>query len=99
IYFYGQPQAGSSVEIWAWHQVPIYTSESDAVLLPLQYEDTLVLNLACRLAPQFQRNVDPDLRQQARDSLMRLESINAPQPVASVGFGCCHSNFNIYSGE
>ena len=98
IYFYGQPVAGSSVELWAWHQVPTYTSEADAVLLPLQYEDALVLNLACRLAPHFQLQVHPDVRQQARESLMRLESINAPQPIAQVGFGCPGS-FNIFSGQ
>jgi hypothetical protein len=98
IYFYGRPQAGMSVEIWAWHQVPIYTSEGDAVILPLQYEDALVLNLACRLAPHFQRQLDPVVMQQARESLMRLESINAPQPVAALGFGCCSDSFNIYQG-
>lgn len=99
IYFYGQPRSGTSAEFWAWHQVPVYGSEADLVFLPLQYEDALVLNLACRLAPQFQLPVNPDLRQQARESLMRLMSINAPQPVLSLGFGCCGSDFDIYSGE
>jgi hypothetical protein len=69
------------------------------VVLPLQYEDALVLNLACRLAPQFQLQVHPDVRQQARESLMRLESINAPQPIARIGLAGCHGAFNIYSGE
>jgi hypothetical protein len=31
-------------------------------------------------------------------SLMRLESINAPRPIAEVGFGCCGGGFNIYQG-
>jgi hypothetical protein len=67
------------------------------VLLPLQYEDALVLNLAVRLAPHFQRIIPDDVRQQARESLMRLESINAPKPIAAVGFSCS-DDFNIYSG-
>ena len=54
----------------------------------MQYIDALVLNLAVRLAPHFQRVIPDDVRLQARDSLMRLESINAPKPIASVGFGC-----------
>jgi hypothetical protein len=57
------------------------------------------LNLACRLAPHFQKEVHPDVRQQARESLMRLESINAPKPIADMGgLGCGCGSFNIYSG-
>ncbi len=97
IYFDPWPQGGSIVEIWAWHQVPTYTAEGNLVVMPPQYEDALVLNLACRLAPQFQRQVDPDVRQQARESLMRLESINAPQPIADTGGLGCGCGYDIYS--
>ena len=99
IYFDPWPRAGGSVEIWAWHQVPTYTTEGDIVVMPPQYEDALVLNLACRLGPQFQRPVDPDLRQQARESLMRLESINAPQPIAGTGGLGCGGGYDIYSDQ
>jgi hypothetical protein len=99
LYLYGAPMAGYQLELFTWYQVPTYTSESDLVFLPLQYEDALVLNLACRLAPHFQRPVDPDVRQQARESLMRLMSINAPQPIADTsGLGCSGGRFNIYQG-
>jgi hypothetical protein len=100
LYLYGAPAAGYQLELFTWYQVPTYASASDAVLLPLQYEDCLVLNLACRLAPQFQRAVDPDVRQQARESLMRLLSINAPQPIADTSgvLGCGCGAFNIYEG-
>jgi hypothetical protein len=101
LYLYGAPAAAYQLELFTWYQVPTYVSASDAVLLPLQYEDCLVLNLACRLAPQFQRVVDPDLRQQARESLMRLLSINAPQPIADLsgGLGCGCNRYNVYSDE
>jgi hypothetical protein len=98
IYVYGQPMENLTLELYAWHQVPIFTSLTDVVLLPPGYEDALVLNLAVRLAPHFQRIIPDDVRMQARESLMRLESINAPQPIASVGFGCCGDGFNIYQG-
>jgi hypothetical protein len=99
LYLYGQPVATNGIELWVWHQIPTYKSESDAVILPGQYEDALVLNLACRLAPQFQKEVHPDVRDQARLSLMRLESINAPRPVARLfGLGCGSDNdYNIYN--
>lgn len=102
LYLYGQPVGGNQLEIWAWHQVPVFTSDSDAVILPLQYEDALVLNLACRLAPHFQLPVHPDVRQQARESLMRLESINAPQPIAdtsALDCGYYRNRYNIYSDQ
>ena len=70
--------SGDDLELFVWALVPQFTGLADVVLLPPGYEDALVLNLACRLAPHFQRVVDQDVRQQARESLMRLESINAP---------------------
>ena len=102
LYLYGQPRGGNDLELWVWHQIPIFASDGDAIILPLQYEDALVLNLACRLAPHFQRVVDPDLRQQARESLMRLESINAPQPIADTSALCTGysaNRYNIYSDQ
>ena len=80
-----------TLELWVWHLVPRFTSVSNSVALPPGYEDALVLNLAVRLGPHFQRATDPMLRADARESLMRLESINAPRPIAvlpDIG-GCC----------
>ena len=95
----GQPVGGMSLQLFLWNQVPVYRSLDDVVLLPPGYEDTLVTNLAVRLAPHFQLQVHPDVRQQARESLMRLESLNAPQPIADISALGCHRPFNIYSGE
>src|SRR5215510_4221384 len=64
IYLNGTPGAGSSLELYTWHSVPRASSLTDAVILPDGYEDALVLNLSCRLAPQFQKRVDPDVRDQ-----------------------------------
>jgi hypothetical protein len=98
LYFYGQPAAGQTLELFTWTRVPEFQTITDVVLVPQQYEDAMVLNLAVRLAPHFQLPVNGDVRNDAQKSLMRLESINAPQPIASVGFGCS-DNFNIFSGK
>jgi len=98
IYFYGQPQGGQ-LELYCWHTIPRIQNTTDAVLLPLGYEDAIVLNLACRLAPHFQRVLDPNVFQQARESLMRLESKNAPQPILDTGCGCTSGYMNAYTGE
>jgi hypothetical protein len=110
LYLWGQPQSGQTLELFTWTQVPTFQNLTDQVMLPLQYEDTLVLNLAVRLVSQFPlapnvpRQVDPNLYQQARESLMRLESINAPQPVADTsalcsGSGSGYNRWNIYSDQ
>jgi len=101
LYLWGQPIAGYLLELFTWLLVPGFQAITDVVLLPPGYEDALTLNLAVRLAPHFQRDaVPPDVREDARKSLMRLESINAPRPMAdtSAGLGCGCDGFNIYKG-
>jgi hypothetical protein len=100
LYLYGQPMAGSLIELFCWHLVPQFTTPDDVVFLPPGYEDALVLNLALRLAPHFQRATDPNLREDARISWMRLMSINAPQPIADTTgiLDCGCRGFNIYRG-
>jgi hypothetical protein len=87
LYLSAAPAPGSFLELYIWHLVPEYTSPDDQVLLPPGYEDAFVLNLAVRLAPHFQRAIDPALRHDAQMSLMRLESINAPRPIADLAWG------------
>lgn len=102
LFLWGQPMPGCSLELFYWQLVPTFLTPDDQVLLPPGYEDALVLNLAVRLAPHFQRGVPDDVRMQARESLMRLESINAPRPIADTsaldcGYG--YNRWNIYSDQ
>lgn len=98
IYLWGAPAPDCGLELFVWQTVPKVLAWTDLVAVPDGYEDALVLNLAVRLAPHFQRQLDPLVMQQARESLMRVESINAPKPIADLSLGCgCHG-FNIYSG-
>jgi hypothetical protein len=101
IYLWGQPIAGYLLELFVWHQIPQFVNLTDQVYLPPGYADALVLNLAVRLAPHFQKVLDQNVREDARISLMRLESINAPQPIADLsgglGRGC--NRYNVYSDQ
>ena len=99
--FYGQPQPGYSLELYVWELIPQFSALTDVVLLPPGYEDALVLNLAVRLAPHFQKGaVPPDVRADAQTALMRIESINAPRPIARLPFGGCnYNNYNVKSDE
>ncbi|PWT72946.1 MAG: hypothetical protein C5B60_08820 [Chloroflexi bacterium] len=87
LYIYPQPVPGYILELYQWQLVPTFVTSDDIVCLPPGYEDAFVLNLAVRLAPHFQRPVDPDVRQQARESLMRIQSINAPKPILDASWG------------
>ena len=104
IYLYPQPVPGYILELYIWQLVPRFLTLEDAVVLPPGYEDALTLNLAVRLVTHFPdnrdvpRQVDPNLYKQAQDSLMRLESINAPRPTLDLP--ACQSGYmNVYSGE
>ena len=96
------PPAGDTLELFTWMQVPYFLTLTDEVLLPMQYEDALVLNLAIRLVTHFPLNptqpriVDPALYQQAREALMHLRSINAPQPIAVIPWAFA-SDYNVYT--
>lgn len=104
IYLYPQPVPGYLLELYIWQLVPAFMTVDDAVVLPPGYEDALTLNLAVRLVTQFSNNsniprqVDPNLYEQARLSLMRLESINAPRPTLDLP-RCNTGYMNVYSGE
>jgi hypothetical protein len=101
LYLWGQPMSGQTLELFVWHQVPYVMAITDVVTAPMQYVDALVLNLAVRLAPHFQKVLDQNVREEARISLMRLMSINAPQPIADLsgGPGCGGNRYNVYSDE
>ena len=102
LYLWGQPMSGCSLELFFWQLVPTFLTPDDQVLLPPGYEDALVLNLAIRLAPHFQRVIPPEVRADAREALMRIESINAPRPIAdtsALGCGGGRNNYNIYSDQ
>ena len=99
---WGQPMSGDLLELFFWQLVPRFMTPDDQVLLPPGYEDALVLNLAIRLAPHFQRVIPPEVRADAREALMRIESINAPRPIAdtsALGCGGGRNNYNIYSDQ
>jgi hypothetical protein len=99
LYLYPQPLPGYILELYIWQLVPAFSALTDVVVLPPGYEDALVLNLAVRLGPHFQRAVDPDVRNDAQKALMRIESINAPRPTLDLGCGCKGGYMNVYSGE
>jgi hypothetical protein len=98
LYLWGQPMAGYVLELFPWILIPTFRTITDVVLLPPGYEDALVLNLAVRLAPHFQKGaVPPDVREDAWKALMRLESINAPKPIAPLGRFCDDDDYNVYT--
>lgn len=99
LYFWGQPASGQVLELFTWVQVPAFQNVTDVVLLPMQYEDALVLNLAVRLAPHFQKVLDQNVREDARVALMHLRSINAPRPIADTRALGCGCNYNVFTDE
>lgn len=74
-----QTTTGYSLELFSWQSIPKFAAITDKVTLPDNYEDMLVLNLACRLYPHFQKGDPPvSLQRQADRALAALASKNLP---------------------
>lgn len=98
LYLSGVPPADTSLELFTWYSIPKVVTYTDLIAVPDGYEDAIVLNLAVRLAPHFQKVLDQNVREDARMSLMRLMSINAPQPIASTdALDCGCGGYDVYS--
>lgn len=71
--------------IWALHillkePLPQFTSLSETVLLPLEYEPAITWNLGVRLRPAYQLPPDIGIANMANESLNVLKTANAQVP-------------------
>ena len=89
-----QTDSDLSLALYTPTAVPEFTATSDTVSLPPGYKRMIVKNLAVELAPSYQRQIDPELRQQARDAKgvvkranVRLRDLQFPADALIGGAG------------
>jgi hypothetical protein len=81
LYFWPKPAQAYQFELYTWQQLYQVSSLFDPFIFPPGYEEAVLFNLAIRLAIEFQRPVSLDLRAQAREAKMMIQSLNAPAPI------------------
>jgi hypothetical protein len=102
LYFWPKPALAYQFELYTWQRLEQVADLFDALILPPGYEEALLFNLAIRLALEFQRPIDPNLREQAREAKMMIQSLNAPAPILTPDAGGFSSSgistWNPYTG-
>ena len=95
IYLFPVPDLAYTLYADAWYTFTNYVA-NDSITLPLGYEDAIVYNLAKRLAPDYGKNLDPNVYKFAEETLNRLKEVNSLDiPIIST---FPRSSFNVISG-
>jgi hypothetical protein len=102
LYFWPKPLIAYQFELYTWQALYQVADLFDPLILPPGYEEAVLYNLAIRLAIEFQRPVGMDLREQAREAKMLIQSLNAPAPILTPDSGGFQnggiSTWNPYTG-
>ncbi len=80
LYFYMIPDQPYQMDLYTWQSLSKAPALDALLDFPDGYEEAIVTNLACKVAPMFQKPVTPDMRLQATVSLQALQAFNAPTP-------------------
>lgn len=77
-----------------------FASVADTFLLPAEYEEAIMWNLACRLRPMYGMQPDPSLVALARAALNRLQAANVQVPRMGIDpILTSGGRYNIYTDQ
>jgi hypothetical protein len=76
IYLYYTPKSASALHIVSQKSLLTYVSAATEIILPGEYEDAIVLNLAIRFASRYGKAVSADLRLDAKEALSNVKGLN-----------------------
>jgi hypothetical protein len=99
ILLYPTPDAAYDLWLYSFKPLAAYTSLSDDVGLPPEYETAIKFNLAVELASEFGRDVTAQTAVRAEQSLSSLKRLHS-QPVPQINtnpFGACGRRYDITS--
>lgn len=100
IYLYYTPDSSYSLHLISQKPLTVYASGTTDVLLPGEYEDMVVLNLAIRIASRYGSTVSRDLRLDATSALSNVKALNLVGQMKAVNLNLlgAASNYNINAG-
>lgn len=97
MYFRDLPDQNYTLKIETQQPFVEFTSVAQTVLLPGEYEEPIVFNLAIRLAPEYQRQVSQEVVMLAASSMQSLKNINA-SPINKAKLPFLTRRSSIYEG-
>lgn len=100
LYFYPCPSAGIyEMHVFTKAHLPAFTSLTQTVILPPEYDELIVYNLAVRLRAAYQLPPDPTVTQLAKAALNTIKNANTQMPRLRMPAGLAGrcGRYNIYS--
>ncbi len=71
--------SGGTLELWVWDQLATIADFTAALDYPPGYLQAIIYNLAVMIAPNFERPLDPGVKNEADRALLALGTTNASQ--------------------
>lgn len=84
IYLYFTPNSAYAMHIVSQKPLLTYVSAATEIVLPGEYEDALVLNLAIRMASRYGKVVSGQLRLDAKETLSNIKGLNLANQMKGV---------------
>ena len=100
IYLYYTPNSSESLHIVSQKLLTTYANANIEVVLPVEYEDTLVLNLAIRIAPRYGIATSKELNLAAKETYNNLKARNlvSQMRIVPVNITGARGAYNIDAG-
>lgn len=95
------PTAANSLALYSWKPLTAFAGVATSVAFPPGYAKALRYCLALELAPEFGKQIDPAVVQQAMDSKENIKRMNIKPNYLSCDPGTLNNRefFNILTGE
>ena len=100
IYLYYTPNSSESLYIVSQKLLTTYANANIEVVLPVEYEDTLVLNLAIRIAPRYGIATSRELNLAAKEAYNNLKARNlaSQMRIVPVNITGARGAYNVDAG-
>ncbi|MBE9570037.1 MAG: hypothetical protein IMF11_05395, partial [Proteobacteria bacterium] len=97
IYLYYVPDSAYTMHIVSQKPLLTYASAPTEIVLPGEYEDALVLNLAIRMASRYGKATSGELQLSARETLGNMRGLNLSNQMKSVDLNLPGTRQGIYN--
>ena len=101
LWFWPTPSVSGNIVMWSWKPLTQITTLATAISLPPGYNKALRYSLAVELAPEYGKQIDPLIVEQAIGSKAMIKRMNTSENLMGVDTGVLpkRSSWNWFTGE